>query len=44
MTNNERIQANNAELPTTISNNSPFGATNATIVYCNSTTGEVISG
>lgn len=33
-----------AELPTTISNNSPFGATNATIVYRNSTTGEVISG
>lgn len=33
-----------AEVPTTISNNSPFGATNATLVYRNSTTGEVISG
>lgn len=32
-----------AELPTTISNNAPFGATKATIVYRNSTTGEVIT-
>ena len=32
-----------AEIPTTISDNSPFGATNATIIYRNSTTGEVIT-
>lgn len=32
-----------AELPTAISNNAPFGAKNATIIYRNSTTGEVIT-
>lgn len=33
-----------SEVPTEVSSYSPFGATNATIVYRNSTTGEVISG
>lgn len=32
-----------AEVPTEVSSYAPFGATNATIVYRNSTTGEVIS-
>lgn len=32
-----------SEIPTDITNNAPFGAANATIVYRNSTTGEVIT-
>ena len=32
-----------ADIPTAVSGNSPFGAVNATIIYKNSTTGEVIT-
>ena len=32
-----------ADIPADVSNNSPFGAVNATIIYKNSTTGEVIT-
>ena len=32
-----------SDIPTTVSGSSPFGATNATIIYRNSTTGEVIT-
>ena len=32
-----------ADIPAAVSNNSPFGAVNATIIYKNSTTGEVIT-
>lgn len=38
------VNANNlSEIPTAITSNSPFGATNATIIYRNSTTGNIIS-
>lgn len=38
------VNANSlSEIPTAITNNSPHGATNATIIYRNSTTGNVIS-
>lgn len=32
-----------SDIPTAVSSNSPFGATNATIIYRNSTAGEVIT-
>lgn len=32
-----------ADIPTAVKNNAPWGATNATVIYRNSTTGEVIT-